>query len=171
MRWSKGPKQHNFPLLALSYNHRRAALYQAHAIDAQHPSVQMALKQGLQRCRILHKNTPDYVVQWLCQEHNRYHAGSGATVSAVIQEAMGQECRWKKKCCDEGITTRLPNYQKRYDDFVRSGSGTFSDSVKQFQEAKILGHSLQSYDLLGAFEDGFGVKQISLPGCQLLKVC
>ena len=113
----------------------------------------MAMQQGMQRCRVLHKDTPDYIIRWLCNEHNRHHRGSGATVSSVIAEALADEAKWKQKCTDEGITSKLPNYQKRYDAFIRQNSSFFADSANQFQEAKSLGHSLQSLELLQQFED------------------
>ena len=155
LRWSTGPKQRNFPLQALSWNHRRAALYNCWEQDPQHPMVQMALKQGLQRCRVLHKNTPSYVIEWLVAEHNKHHRGSGLTVMSVVHDALKAEAAWHKHCSDKGITTKMPHYQRQYDSYIRTHFSTFQESINAFQDAKALGRALSQYDMLGDFEDPF----------------
>jgi len=139
-------------LLALSFNHRRAAFYGCHAKDPNHEMVQQTLKQGLRRCRCLHKNTPQYIVTWLCAEHNRHHKGSGENALGLVQEALAIESSWRKKCCTDSITTRHPSYQKLYDSFVRKESNTFKESITLFGESKSLGHALEQWDIYKAFE-------------------
>ena len=160
LRWSQGPKQQNFPLLALSFNHRRAAFYNCHAKDPHHKMVEQTLRQGLRRCRCLHKSTPSWVIEWLVGEHNRHHRGSGETALALIDEALRIEAQWRKLCTKEGTTTRHPQYQKMYDDFVRKESVTFKESVTMFSEAKSLGHCLESNDIYTEFQAGISGLQI-----------
>eukprot|EP00435_Cladocopium_sp_Y103_P046343 s120_g13.t1 len=81
-------KQRNYPLLALSFNHRRAAFYQARAKDKGHPMIQQTEAKGLRRCRILSASTPDIYIEWLCNQHNKYHRGSGQTVCGIMSEAI-----------------------------------------------------------------------------------
>ena len=119
----------------------------------------MAIEQGLQRCRVLHKDTPDYVVAWLCMEHN------GQTVMALVHEALKAEAAWRRRCTQDGLTTKVPTYQRQYDNFIRVQFTTFSESVNLFAAAKTLGHSLQAAEVLGEFEDRVKIK--SLPcGCE-----
>ena len=51
----------------------------------------------------------------------------------------------------------MATYQKQYDKFIRTEVSTFSDSVNQFQDAKILGHTLQTYELMHEFEESLAV--------------
>lgn len=118
-----------------------------------HPMIQQTLKQGLRRARILHKSTPQWVIKWMCDEHNRHHSGSGVTPLALVSEALELEGSWKKKCTTEGITTRHSEYQKIYDAHVRHHSPTFRDSINLFSDAKSLGHMLEAFDALKQFED------------------
>ena len=115
--------------------------------------VVQSLRQGLRRARILHKETPDYIINWLCDEHNRHHSGSGVTPLAVVQESLKVEGMWRRKCTSDGITTRHADYQKLYDGFVRQQSTTFRDSIQLFQDAKSLGHAMEMYDIMKEFED------------------
>lgn len=154
MRWSRGPHQHNWPLLALSYNHRRQAFYDAYKEQPQNPQVQATLKNGIKRARILHKDTPNFVVEWLCSEHNLHHTGSGETPLGIVDKALKAEASWKRKCSNEGITSRHPQYQQNYDAFVRSEAPLFKDSITLFQDAKSLGHTLGANNLIKEFEDG-----------------
>ncbi len=118
--------------------------------------VQQTLQQGLRRCRCLHKNTPQWAIEWLCGEHNRHHKGSGETALGLIDEALRVEAAWRKKCTTDGITTRHPNYQRTYDDWVRNESETFKESVNLYTEAKSLGHALETWDVAKDFEEGSG---------------
>ena len=155
MRWSPGPKQRNYPLLALSFNHRRAAFYGCFEKNPWHPMVVQTLKQGLRRARILHKDTPNYVIKWMCDEHNRHHSGSGVTPLAIVEEALNLEASWRRKCSTEGITTRHSEYQRLYDGFVRNQSSLFRESISLFQDAKSLGHTMQNFESQKEFEDSF----------------
>lgn len=116
--------------------------------------VEQTLRQGLRRCRCLHKSTPSWVIEWLVGEHNRHHRGSGETALALIDESLRIEAQWRKLCTKEGTTTRHPQYQKMYDDFVRKESMTFKESVTMFSEAKSLGHCLESNDIYNEFQAG-----------------
>ncbi|CAJ1394904.1 unnamed protein product [Effrenium voratum] len=153
LRWGKGAKARNYPLLCLSYNHRRQAFYNAYSRDPQHPMVQQALQHGLRRARVLGKDTPNFVVEWLCSEHNRHHQGSGETVCGLLGESLKVEASWKKRCALEGITARNPNYQKLYDAFVRTHSEAFKETVTAFGDAKSLAHTLEFYDVYSEFQD------------------
>ena len=153
LRWSRGPKQHNFPALALSFNHRRQAFYNACKEQPNHPQVLQGLKTGLRRARMLHKDTPDFVVDFLCSEHNLHHTGSGETPFGLVEKALKTEAAWKRKCSDEGITSRHPEYAKQYDAFVRATCPAFKDSIVSFQDAKSLGHTLESREVLKEVED------------------
>ena len=82
-----------------------------------------------------------------------WHQGSGATVTSVMSEALDIEAKWKAKSLAEGLTTRLPTYQRTYDSFVKTCSTTFADSVNRFHEAKSLGHTLMTYKVFKEFED------------------
>lgn len=117
--------------------------------------VQQSLKQGLRRCRVLHKSTPNYVVDWLCSEHNRHHSGSGETALGVMAEALKVEASWKRKCAVEAITTRHTEYQKMYDSFVRKESTTFQESVQYYSEAKALARTLETYDVQNPFQEWY----------------
>ena len=154
LRWGKGAKARNYPLLCLSYNHRRQAFYNAYSRDPQHPMVQQALQHGLRRARVLGKDTPNFVVEWLCSEHNRHHQGSGETVCGLLGESLKVEASWKKRCALEGITARNPNYQKLYDAFVRTHSEAFKETVTAFGDAKSLAHTLEFYDVYSEFQAG-----------------
>lgn len=117
--------------------------------------VQQSLKQGLKRRRVLHKSTPNYVVEWLTSEHNKHHSGSGETALGVIAEALKVESAWKRKCVSETITSRHENYQKLYDNFVRHESATFADSAQYFSEAKALARTLETYDAQSDFQEWY----------------
>ena len=153
LRWSRGPRQHNWPLLALSYNHRRQAFYDAFKEQPENTQVQATLKAGIKRARILHKDTPDWVVKWLCSQHNLHHTGSGETPLGLVENALLIEASWKRKCAADGITTRHPNYQQQYDSFVRSQAPLFKESISGFQDAKSLGHSLEANSIRKEFEE------------------
>lgn len=114
--------------------------------------VQETLKKGLRRCRILHKDTPNYVVEWLCSGHNKHHKGSGQTPFGIMKEAVKVESAWKRKCASTGMTCRNPEYQKHYDHFVREASSEFVNNVQLYNEGKSLAHSLESYDVAQEFE-------------------
>lgn len=143
LRWSRGPKQQNYPALALSFNHRRQAFYNAFKEQPNHPQVQLGLRQGLRRARLLHKDTPDFIVEHLCAEHNLHHAGSGETPFGLVEKALKVEAMWKRKCSDEGITSRHPAYQQTYDSFVRANCWAFRENIAAFADAKSLGHVLE----------------------------
>lgn len=121
--------------------------------------VHQTKEKGLRRCRILSKNTPDYIVDWLCTEHNKHHRGSGQTVCGILHEALKIEAGWKKRCTAKGLVSRNPEYQKHYDAYVReTGSDSFASNINLFNESKSLAHTLESYDLLTEFEEeGRGV--------------
>ena len=114
------------------------------------------LKTGLRRARVLHKDTPDFIVDWLCSQHNLHHAGSGETPLGIVEKALKVESSWKRRCANDGLTTRHPDYQKLYDSFVRGESALFKDSITAYSEAKSLGHALESWDIYGEFEAGKG---------------
>ena len=115
--------------------------------------VVQTLKQGLRRARILHKDVPQYIVNWMCDEHNKHHSGSGVTPLALVQESLKIEAAWRAKCAKDAITTRHATYQKIYDGFVRQQSYSFKESIQLFQDAKSLGHTMETYEILKEFED------------------
>jgi hypothetical protein len=157
LRWSAGEKQRNYPLLALSFNHRRAAFYQAHAKDKGHPMIQQTEAKGLRRCRILAASTPDIYVEWLCNQHNKYHRGSGQTVCGIMQEAIKVESGWKKRCSSTLLNSHNPMYQKMYDAYVRETSPDFQQNLQLYNEAKSLAHSLEAYGVAKEFEACLGI--------------
>ena len=140
-------------MLALSFNHRRAAFYSARAKDKNRPMIQQTEAKGLRRCRILSASTPDIFVEWLCQQHNKFHKGSGQTVCGILSESLKIEASWKKRCISTGMTSRNPEYQKIYDAFVRENSTDFQQNITLYNDAKSLAHSLESYDIAKEFEE------------------
>ena len=111
--WSNDSKE--FPIFALSYNHRASAFYRADAEHAANANVVAVRTRGLKRVRVLAAWTPEPVLRFMAAVHNRFHQGSGASVVELCHSALHVEASWRQSCERTGLTYSNPKYQKTYE--------------------------------------------------------
>ena len=102
-------------MFALSYNHRAAAFYRADAQAPDNKMVESVRLRGLQRVRVIAHWTPEAVMKFLSNVHNRFHKGSEASVLELCHSALSLEASWRQSCERTGLTYSNPSYQKSYE--------------------------------------------------------
>ena len=108
----------DYPLYAVSFNHRAEAFYQADQGFATSPTVIGVREKGLARVSVLHSGTPERVVSKLVRLMNQYHEGSGDSFLDFLDESLSLESEWKAHARQNRITTYNPKYLQKQQEFV-----------------------------------------------------
>lgn len=109
-----------YPLLAVSFNHRAEAFYQAFSQSPDMPTVAGVSEKGLSRVAVLHYGTSERVVSKLVKLMNQYHGGSGDSFLDYMEESLQLEASWKSHCKANRITTHNPKYLALQQEYVLS---------------------------------------------------
>lgn len=94
----------SLPVAAITFNHRREALYRAVKEAPTAPAILQTLSTGLKACRMLSASTPVYCIRELVRLHNLAHGGSGVNFFDIVDHALEIEQRWQFHCQERGIT-------------------------------------------------------------------
>lgn len=84
-----------WPIEAITFNHRQMAFYKAYEENPNAPAVVGTLDRGLRSVRMLSSHCPDYLVRDLVRLHNLSHGGSGLHMFDLIDSALELEQAWQ----------------------------------------------------------------------------
>lgn len=151
---------HNYPLLALSFNHQCEAFYRCDCDlkgDDSNEYISGIRAKGLSRVPILHEGTGERILVKLIQQMNKYHQGPGDSFLDYFQESLDLESSWKAHACTSRITSHNPRYMSLQQEHilrqaVSSGFNSFFTQWEHYKDTVSLVHTLQRLNIKDDFE-------------------
>lgn len=137
-----------FPVKAITFNHRQMAFYRAFEENPTAPAVVGTKERGIKSVRMISSTCPPYLVKQLVHLHNLSHGGSGVHIFDLLDGSLEIEQAWQAKCHKTGLTaTNAAAYQKHYEEFLFEKSDKFG-TYKAFEATKSLAHRLADFGLM-----------------------
>ena len=134
------------PKLLLTWGTLTNAVYISFTDDPLNPQVALTVQQGLKDCVVFRRDTPDDVLRWLRDYHNKFHSGSSQSFAELLDEAVLVESGWLVHKELNHITARSgtgeASYEKLYAAWLDKNWSDMFKTYSVFASAKAFRHLL-----------------------------
>eukprot|EP00969_Alexandrium_andersonii_P258515 11430132-Alexandrium_andersonii.AAC.1 len=89
----------------MGYAHLASALYTMHSKHPENTNVETSVHRGLKHCRVWDAQTPEDVLTYIGERHNKFNKGSSKSFVELYQLVKPIEAKWAIYKAENQVTS------------------------------------------------------------------